>query len=69
MTQRRLTPDERRKVILDAAIELTKQNDGDVLSWTREDLAKACAVPTAVDTIKHYYTQPELRELVRAATQ
>lgn len=62
--QRRLTPDERRAVILRAAVKLTRDNGGSVLAWSRADVAQACEVQTSEDTVKHYFTQPDLRAAV-----
>lgn len=59
----RLTADQRRKIILDAAAKLTTERES-LLAWTRQDVADACEVPTTVDTVKHYYTMDDLREAV-----
>ena len=50
----RLTPEIRRKVIVDAAVKLSVEQKS-IHAWTREDVAKACAVETSVETIKHYF--------------
>jgi hypothetical protein len=62
----RLTPDQRRAVILDAAVRLTKDR-GSVLAWTCGDVADACSVPTNFETVKEYYTMEQLRQAVSAA--
>ena len=50
----RLSPDIRRKVIVDAAVKLSNTQQS-VHTWTREDVAKSCAVETSVETVKHYF--------------
>lgn len=50
----RLTPEIRRKVIIDAAVNVSVEQKS-IHNWTREDVAKACAVKTSVETIKHYF--------------
>lgn len=64
----RLTPDERREVIVAAACRLTTTR-GDVYAWTRQDVADECETPTSIDTVKHYFTMPDLRETVRQRQQ
>ena len=60
----RMSPDDRREVIIKAAIALTR--DAECLhSWTRRDVAKKCDPPTSPETVKHYFSQPDLRETVR----
>lgn len=63
--KRRLTPDERRAVILYAAIRLTKKYG--VFGWTCSDVARACEVSTSEDTVKHYWSQQDLRAAVKKA--
>lgn len=58
----RLTPDQRREIIVQAALRLTR--DRSTLGWTRADVAAACEVPTSADTVKEYFTMHELREAV-----
>jgi len=60
----RMDPDDRRKVILRAAVALTR-DAGCVDSWSRADVAQACNPPTSLETVKHYFTMPELRRAVR----
>ena len=61
----RLTPDERREIIIRAALRLTAER-GSACAWTRQDVAEACEIPTTSDTVKHYFTMPELRDVVTA---
>ena len=62
----RMNPDDRRKVILRAAVALTRAA-GCVDSWSRADVAQACSPPTSHETVKHYFTMPELRRAVRVS--
>jgi len=60
----RMSPDDRREVIIKAAIALTR--DAECLhSWSRQDVANKCVPPTSPETVKHYFSQPDLRETVR----
>ena len=62
----RMSPEGRREVILRAAIALTREADGCLDSWSRQDVASKCMPPTSPETVKHYFSQPDLRETVRA---
>ena len=60
----RMSPDDRREVIIKAAIALTR--DAECLhSWSRQDVANKCVPPTSPETVKHYFSQPDLRDAVR----
>ena len=61
----RMSPEGRRKVILRAAIALTREADGCLDSWSRQDVANKCVPPTSPETVKHYYLMPDLRAAVR----
>ena len=45
---------------------LTREADGCLDSWSRQDVANKCVPPTSPETVKHYFSQPDLRETVRA---
>lgn len=62
----RLTPEIRRKVIIDAAAKLSiaQQN---VHNWTRQDVADNCVIETSVETVKHYF--PAIDDLRREVTK
>ena len=62
----RMSPEGRREVILRAAVSLTREADGCMDSWSRQDVASKCVPPTSPETVKHYFSQPDLRETVRA---
>jgi len=62
----RMSPEGRREVILRAAVSLTREADGCLDSWSRQDVASKCVPPTSPETVKHYYLMPDLRETVRA---
>jgi hypothetical protein len=64
MKRVRMSPDDRRDVILKAAFALTRVS-GSVNSWSRQDVAHACTPPTSPETVKHYYLMPDLRDAVR----
>lgn len=66
--QTRLTPEDRRDVIIDAAARLIRTGT-DPLALTRARVAGACRVETSPDTVKHYFTMEELRAaaIARAA--
>ena len=67
MTKRvRMSPEGRREVILRAAVSLTREADGCLDSWSRQDVANKCVPPTSLETVKHYFSMPDLRETVRA---
>jgi len=67
MTKRvRMSPEGRREVILRAAVSLTREADGCLDSWSRQDVANKCIPPTSPETVKHYYLMPDLRAAVRA---
>jgi len=61
----RMSPEGRREVILRAAVALT-QDAGCIDSWSRQDVANKCVPPTSPETVKHYFSQPDLRDAVRA---
>ena len=62
----RMSPEGRREVILRAAISLTREADGCMDSWSRQDVANKCMPPTSPETVKHYFLMPDLRAAVRA---
>ena len=62
----RMSPDDRREVIIKAAIALTREADGCLDSWSRQDVASKCVPPTSPEMVKHYYLMPDLRDTVRA---
>ena len=62
----RMSPDDRREVIIKAAIALTREADGCLDSWSRQDVACKCVPQTSQETVKHYFSMPDLRETVRA---
>ena len=62
----RMSPDGRREVILRAAVSLTREADGCMDSWSRQDVANKCMPPTSPETVKHYFLMPDLRAAVRA---
>jgi len=62
----RMSPEGRREVIIKAAIALTREADGCLDSWSRQDVANKCVPPTSLETVKHYYLMPDLRAAVRA---
>ena len=67
MTKRvRMSPEGRREVILRAAVSLTREADGCIDSWSRQDVASKCVPPTSPETVKHYFLMPDLRATVRA---
>ena len=57
----RMSPEGRREVILRAAVSLTREANGCLDSWTRQDVANKCVPPTSRETVKHYFLMPELR--------
>ena len=61
----RMSPEGRREVIIKAAIALTREA-GCIDSWSRQDVANKCVLPTSPETVKHYFSQPDLRDTVRA---
>ena len=61
----RMSPEGRREVILRAAVSLTREADGCIDSWSRQDVASKCVPPTSLETVKRYYLMPDLRETVR----
>ena len=66
MTRRvRMSPEGRREVIIKAAIALTREADGCIDSWSRQDVANKCVPKTSLETVKNYYLMPDLRETVR----
>ena len=62
----RMSPEGRREVIIKAAIALTREADGCMDSWSRQDVACKCVPQTSQETVKHYFSMPDLRETVRA---
>ena len=62
----RMSPEGRREVILRAAVSLTREADGCMDSWSRQDVACKCVPQTSQETVKHYFSMPDLRETVRA---
>ena len=62
----RMSPEGRREVIIKAAIALTREADGCLDSWSRQDVACKCVPQTSQETVKHYFLMPVLRETVRA---
>jgi len=60
-----MSPEGRREVILRAAIALTRDANGCVDSWSRQDVASKCVPPTSPETVKHYFLMPDLRDAVR----
>ena len=60
----RLNPDLRKKIILDAAVTLTRAT-GSVHAWTRQEVAEACVIGTSIETVKHYY--PSIDDLRKEA--
>ena len=66
-TRVRMSPEERREVILKAAIALTREADGCVFSWKQVDVANKCTAQTSPETVKRYFSQIALRAAVRAS--
>ena len=62
----RMSPEGRREVILRAAVSLTREADGCMDSWSRQDVACKCVPQTSQETVKHYFSMPDLRDTVRA---
>ena len=62
----RMSPEGRREVIIKAAIALTREADGCLNSWSRQDVACKCVPQTSQETVKHYFSMPDLRDTVRA---
>ena len=60
----RMSPEGRREVIIKAAIALTREA-GCIDSWSRQDVACKCVPQTSQETVKHYFSMPDLRETVR----
>ena len=46
----RMSPDDRREVIIKAAIALTREADGCLDSWSRQDVACKCVPQTSQET-------------------
>ena len=61
----RMSPEGRREVILRAAVSLTREADGCLDSWSRQDVACKCVPQTSQETVKHYFSMPDVRETVR----
>ena len=68
-TRVRMYPDDRREVILKAAVGLTLADGGTINTWSRNDVARACVPVTSNETVKRYWKMPDLRAAVRAAVQ
>jgi len=51
----RMSPEGRREVIIKAAIALTREADGCLDSWSRQDVANKCMPPTSPETVKHIF--------------
>ena len=51
----RMSPEGRREVIIKAAIALTREADGCIDSWSRQDVACKCVPQTSQETVKHYF--------------
>lgn len=62
----RLSPENRRRVIVNAAVELSVKNQN-IHNWTREDVAGACSVETSAETVKHYF--PAIDDLRKEAAK
>lgn len=59
----RLTPDQRKVMIVNAALEVSKEKG--LFNWTRKDVAAACAFKTSDETVKRYFKyQDSLRKAV-----
>ena len=56
-TPTRLTPEQRRILILQGTVRLS--NKSGLFMWTRKDAAKACSVPTSEETVKAYFGRME----------
>ena len=65
-TRVRMSPEGRRDVIIKAAVGLAREADGCLVSWSRQDVAQACWPSTSIETVKHYFLMPDLRQAVRA---
>ena len=65
MKRVRMSPEGRREVIIKAAIALTREADGCLDSWSRQDVANKCMPPTSLETVKRYFLMPDLRAAVR----
>jgi len=55
----RLTPEQRERVIIDAAVTASETHG--LCGWTRRVLAEACSVNTSPQLTKHYF--PNLEDL------
>lgn len=60
---RRLDPEVRRKIVLNAAVKLARENR--VEGFTQQDVADACEVETTRETVKRYF--PTIADLRKAA--
>lgn len=59
----RLTVEQRRKIIIDAAVAAA--NEHGLFSFTRKNVSDFCTLPCAVDTVKQRFpAHNELREIV-----
>lgn len=63
MTRVRLSPDDRRGVIITAARRLVEEA-GSLAVLTHGGVAARCVLPTSIKTVKHYF--PTRADLVRA---
>lgn len=64
-TRVRMSPEGRRGVIVNAAVRLAREAGGCLDSWSRRDVAQACRPPTSHETVKYYFSMPDLRDAVR----
>lgn len=60
----RLSRENRRKVIVKAAVDLSVEQQN-IHNWTREDVASKCSVETSAETVKHYF--PAIDDLRKEA--
>ena len=65
-TRVRMSPAQRREMVLKAAVALTREADGCVLSWTQQAVADKCTAQTSPETVKRHFSQTALRAAVRA---
>lgn len=66
MSYKRLTPDERREVILKGAAAVAAREQS-VMALTRQNVADACEVQTSKETVKKYFPRlADLRDIVKA---
>ena len=66
-TRKRLTPEQRRSIIIEAGVDLARKR-GDLLMLTVHDVAANCRITTAPITVRHYFrTIDALRDAVGEA--